>query len=182
MVGLPTETQDDLEQLVAQAKFIKQRFAAKTGRHGAEVVLNVSSFVPKAQTPMQWAPQAGVAELRSKMSYVRGQLEPKGISVRGDSPRWAAVEGIFSRGDRRQAPAILAASEATGNAAVGVFEGALREQGLSADFYARRERGYDERLAWETVSPPNGPQYLRAQDIKANNRNERFRELVAAQG
>ena len=182
MIGLPTETREDVDQLVEQAKFIKARFAAKTGRHGAELVLNVSCFVPKAQTPMQWAPQAEPDELREKIAYVRSKLHPKGIEVRGDSPRWAAIEAVFSRGDRRQAPAIMAASEAPGNAAVGAFERALREEGLSSDFYTRRQRDYGERLAWETVSLPNGPQYLAAQDVKATNRNERFRELVPAAG
>ncbi len=179
MVGLPTETHEDLDMLVDQARFIKERFAAKSGRHGAELVLNVSCFVPKAQTPMQWAPQATPADLKERLAYVRSKLQPKGIDVRGDSPRWAALEATFSRGDRRQAPAILAASEAEGNAAVGAFERALREQGLSSDYYARRRRDYDERLPWETVSLPGGPKYLRAQDVKATNRNERFRELVA---
>src|SRR5581483_7339777 len=142
--------------------------------------LNVSCFVPKAQTPMQWAVQATPAALKEKLAYLRSNLRPKGIDVRGDSPRWAAIEATFSRGDRRQAPAILAASEAPGNAAVGAFEKALRDEGLSSDFYARRERSYDEPLPWQTVSLPNGPQYLRAQDVKATNRNERFRQLVPA--
>lgn len=182
MVGLPTETPEDVEAIVRQAIEVKERFAAKTGRHGAELVLNVSCFVPKAQTPMQWAPQADPAELKKKLAYVRSQLRPKGIEVRSDSPRWAAIEATFSRGDRRQAAAILAASEQPGNAAVGAFEKALREQGLSSDFYARRERDHSERLPWETVSLPGGPQYLAAQDVKAANRNERFRELVPAAG
>ncbi|HLY68020.1 MAG TPA: radical SAM protein [Chloroflexota bacterium] len=180
MVGLPSETPEDLDMLVEQARFIKERFAAKTGRHGAELVLNVSCFVPKAQTPMQWAPQTPPHELRDKLAYIRSKLRPKGIDVRGDSPRWAAIEATFSRGDRRQAAAILAASEAPGNAAVTAFEHALHDQGLSSDFYARRKRDYGERLPWETVSLPNGPQYLQAQDVKATNRNERFRELVPA--
>jgi radical SAM superfamily enzyme YgiQ (UPF0313 family) len=134
MIGLPTETQDDLDQLVDQARFIKERFAAKTGRHGAELVLNVSCFVPKAQTPMQWAAQADPTDLKQRFAYVRSKLRPRGIDVRGDSSRWAAIEGTFSRGDRRQAPAIIAASEAEGNASVGAFERALRELGLSSDF------------------------------------------------
>nr|ALG05235.1 hypothetical protein 5E7_014 [uncultured bacterium 5E7] len=180
MVGLPTETREDLDELVNQARFIKERFAAKTGRHGAELVLNVSCFVPKAQTPMQYAPQASPAELKQKLAYVRSRLQPRGIDVRGDSPRWAAVEAIFSRGDRRQAAAIAAASEAEGNAAVGAFERALREQGLSAELYARRQRTYDERLPWETVSLPNGPKYLAAQDLKASHRIERFEHELAA--
>jgi radical SAM superfamily enzyme YgiQ (UPF0313 family) len=180
MVGLPTETQEDLDALVDQATFIKQRFAAKTGRRGAELVLNVSCFVPKAQTPMQWAPQDTPASLRQKLGYVRSKLHPRGIDVRGDSPRWAAIEAIFSRGDRRQAEAILKASEVPGNGAVGAFEHALKDLGLSSDFYARRQRDYNERLPWETVSLTNGPAYLRSQDVKATNRNERFRQLVTA--
>src|SRR5581483_9760084 len=88
MVGLPTETREDLDQMIEQASFIKQRFSAATGRRGAEVVLNVSCFVPKAQTPLQWAPQAPIPELRSKLAYLRSRLQPKGIDVRGDSPRW----------------------------------------------------------------------------------------------
>jgi len=180
MVGLPTETQEDVEAIVHQARFIKERFSAATGRRGAALVLNVSSFVPKAQTPMQYAAQDTPDSLRDKMGYLRKQLRPKGIDVRGDSPRWAALEATFSRGDRRQAAAILAASEQPGNAAVGPFERALRDQGLSSDFYARRERPYDEPLPWATVSLPNGPQYLSAQDVKAKARDERFRELAAS--
>lgn len=180
MVGLPTETQDDLDQMIEQSKQIKQRFSAASSRRAAQVVLNVSCFVPKAQTPMQWAPQAAPADLKERLAYVKRALEPKGITVRSDSPRWSAVEATFSRGDRRQAPAILQASEVPGNAAVGEFERALKDIDLSSDFYARRERSYDERLAWETVSLPNGSDYLRAQDCKAKVRDEHFRQLVAA--
>jgi len=180
MIGLPTETQEDVDAIVRQAVEIKQRFAAKTGRRGAELVLNVSCFVPKAQTPMQYAPQAALDDLRDKLAYLRHRLRPKGIDVRGDSPRWAAVEATFSRGDRRQAAAILEASEQPGNAAVGAFERALKARGLSSDFYARRQRPYDEPLPWATVCLPNGQQYLSDQDQKATARDQRFRELAAA--
>ena len=183
MVGLPTETQDDLDQMVVQSRAIKQRFSAATGRRGAEVVLNVSCFVPKAQTPMQWAPQDPVPLLRDKLRYLRHELQPKGIVVRGDSPRWASVEAVFARGDRRLAPAIVAASETPGNAVVGAFEQALAAEDLSADFYARRARDYSERLPWEIVSlPQEGPHavHLEAQDRKAKRRDEHFRELVAS--
>ncbi|MBV8085165.1 MAG: radical SAM protein [Chloroflexi bacterium] len=180
MVGLPTETHEDVDAIVRQAQFIKERFSQATGRHGAELVLNVSCFVPKAQTPMQYAAQAHPNALRDKLAYLRKQLQPKGIDVRGDSPRWAALEATFSRGDRRQAGAILKAAETPGNGAVGAFEKALREQGLSSDFYARRERPHDEPLAWQTVSLPNGPQYLSGQAIKMANRDQRFRQEAAA--
>ena len=99
MVGLPTETEEDIVAMADLAQACKVRLDRQNP--GTQMTLNVSPFVPKPVTPLQWAPMTTPALITSRLNLLRSTLKPKGIKVRADSPEWYWIEGILSRGDRR---------------------------------------------------------------------------------
>ncbi|MCL5110411.1 MAG: B12-binding domain-containing radical SAM protein [Chloroflexi bacterium] len=146
MIGLPGESDADVEAIGALSVSLGERFAAR--RRGGRVVVSVTPFVPKAQTPYQWTAMAEPGLLRERLARLQTALRPRKIELRAESVDWALVEGVLARGDRRLAE-VLARMDRNSLAAWGR---ALAEQGLSAEFYLRRHRPVGEVLPWAAVS------------------------------
>jgi radical SAM family uncharacterized protein len=106
MIGLPTETDPDLDELVTLVKNI----LAQGAKHGIRPTVNVSvgCFVPKSFTPFQWFPFDGVENLTRKLAYLRDRFRSvKGAKMTWHEPKEAEIEAMLSLGDRRLARAIL---------------------------------------------------------------------------
>ena len=104
MIGLPTETPEDLEAIVELAKGIHHHvLSASRGKTRlGNITLSVNSFVPKPFTPFQWTAFAGVRELREKAKWIQKALRKvPNVRVHFDLPKWAYVQALLSRGDRR---------------------------------------------------------------------------------
>ena len=96
MIGLPTETEDDIIQIVELAKNIRR--TSKRGR----VTLSISSFVPKPFTPFQWVKMEDVDTLKHRLKLIKSGLrDVGGVRVLHDVPKWAYMQGFLSRGDRQ---------------------------------------------------------------------------------
>jgi radical SAM superfamily enzyme YgiQ (UPF0313 family) len=141
IVGLPGETQEDLDETVRLLTELKKKHKKLRFTFG------VSTFVPKAQTPFQWAGrdrQAG-----KKVEYVRKRLSKIGIDVRPESHNWSDIQALLSRGDRRLTPVLVAAAEGGSN--LGAWKRALRNLPAgcpTSDFYIYRNIPYEETLPW----------------------------------
>ena len=98
MIGLPTETQEDLEGLVLLVKKIERTVRKKGGRLDIHVAL--SPFIPKPHTPFQWASQLSMEESLNRLNFIRSALNSKHIQVKWNDTRQSFLEGILSRGDR----------------------------------------------------------------------------------
>ncbi len=164
MVGLPTETQEDLEALVALTKRVKHVADQVTKPRGyvVQIRLSVACFVPKPWTPFQWAPFAGVKELKKKLRWLRQKIgRLPNTTLTTDLPKWAYLQALLCRGDRRLAPFIEALAQGR------PLKEALSSLVLNPDFVLHRLRGEGERFAWEVVQP--GPQrsFLRQEWEKA---------------
>ncbi|MBI4532900.1 MAG: radical SAM protein [Candidatus Melainabacteria bacterium] len=145
MVGLPGETTEDLEETVRLIRQIKTKY-----KH-LRFVLGVSSFVPKAQTPFQWAGRDRQA--RQKLEFLTKQISKLGIEVRTESHNWSDMQALLSRGDRRLSPSLLNASH--GPSSVGTWRHLLRHTPAmcpSADYYLYRNIPYDETLPWSHLT------------------------------
>lgn len=153
MVGLPSETQDDLEQTVALLKIIKQQ------NKGLELVFGCSTFVPKAWTPFQWMPRLESGELKRRLEFLRKNLV-KTADFRPSSPKEDYLQALLSRGDRRLAPFLTRFYQLGGSH--GHLNRAFKElnQELSPgqrldfpepDWYALRERPETELLPWDVL-------------------------------
>jgi radical SAM-linked protein len=98
MIGLPSETQEDLEGLVLLVKKIERTVRKKGGRLDIHVAL--SPFIPKPHTPFQWASQLSMEESLNRLNFIRSAFNSKHIQVKWNDTRQSFLEGILSRGDR----------------------------------------------------------------------------------
>ncbi|MDR1873667.1 MAG: TIGR03960 family B12-binding radical SAM protein, partial [Synergistaceae bacterium] len=153
MMGLPTETEADLDGIVHLSQAVVA-LARKMGRKRASVAVSVAGFVPKAHTPFQWERQNTIGEFREKGRYLKGQVRDRALSLKYHEPEQSFLEGVLARGDRRLADVIERAWRRGAR-----FDGwsetfdlsrwlaAFEECGLNPDDYTRgRERG--ELLPW----------------------------------
>jgi len=93
--------------------------------------------------------------LQERLRYVEQKLRPKGVAVKSDSPAWAVVQGVLSRGDRRLGRALTRIDRTS----LAQWQRALRESGLEADEYLR-QRSLDETLPWSVVDSGLSQAYL----------------------
>jgi radical SAM family uncharacterized protein/radical SAM-linked protein len=150
MLGLPTETEDDLHGIVDLARKV-----SAAGGHRRQVTASVSTFVPKPHTPFQWAPQLDVAETEARQSLLRHELRHHGIHFKWHDARLSYLEGVFSRGDRRLADALERAYTLgcrfdgwTDQCRWELWQQAFAETECDPDRYHRR-RVLDEVLPWD---------------------------------
>lgn len=149
LIGLPSETLKDVEEIVHITKRIKHHVlkASKGNKRLGRVTLSINSFVPKPVTPFQWHPFADVKSLNNKLKMVRNVLRKEGnINVTSDLPKWGYIQSLLSRGDRRVGRIILAVYRFGGD-----WKRAFREIDINPDFYVHRQRNYDEILPWDFI-------------------------------
>ncbi len=162
MVGLPTETDEDIKGIVKLSSDIVDKFyelPKEKRNRGVSVTVSSSCFVPKAFTPFQWSAQDTCEEFLRKQYLLKDTNERKQVKINYHEPTVSSIEGILARGDRKVAKLIVKAWE---NGAK--FDGwtesfkydawlkALDQTGLNREFYANRERSYDEILPWDHIS------------------------------
>jgi radical SAM superfamily enzyme YgiQ (UPF0313 family) len=155
MIGLPTETDDDIDEIITLASEIKER--AERRRSGCRIILAVEPFVPKAGTPFQRLPMTDEKILRQRLAYLKRRLEKRGVEVRSESVPWAVVQGVLSRGDRRLAPALIEISK---ERTLSAWRRALSECSIDEDDYIGREIPACERLPWDYIDSGVKNDYL----------------------
>jgi radical SAM superfamily enzyme YgiQ (UPF0313 family) len=156
MVGLPTETADDVADIPRLVKFLEHAVikASRGKKHLGLITLSLSSFVPKPFTPFQWVPFLEVAELKKRLKLVSREFHGvKAVRVHTDLPKWAYVQALLARGDRRVGDILLAA-HARG------WTQAFRESPINPDFFTLRERRADELFSWDFIDHGLKKEYL----------------------
>ncbi len=165
MVGLPTETDEDLDEMFVLVERIKDRMleaGKKFGRAG-KIIPSLNGFVPKPNTPLQWDAICEEKELKRRIKYVcKGLSKIPNVEVRYMSARIAHEQALYSSGDRTVAKAIDAAARFGGD-----LNRALRETGIDAAFHTSRNRSYDEFLPWSIVDSGLSFDFLKTEHEKA---------------
>ena len=166
MLGLPTETEDDMKGIAHLAQKIAETYyetVPKEQRKG-KVQINVSTsfFVPKPFTPFQWAPMFREEDFIEKAKIVkneiRSQLNQRSIRYNWHEPDVTVLEGFLARGDRRCSKVILKAYEKgalydawSESFHYDIWKEAFKETGVDIEFYTLRERITDEILPWDFI-------------------------------
>ena len=166
MLGLPTETEDDMKGIAHLAQKIAETYyetVPKEQRKG-KVQINVSTsfFVPKPFTPFQWAPMFREEDFIEKAKIVkneiRSQLNQRSIRYNWHEPDVTVLEGFLARGDRRCSKVILKAYEKgalydawSESFHYDIWKEAFKETGVDIEFYTLRERSTDEILPWDFI-------------------------------
>ncbi|MDR0531724.1 MAG: TIGR03960 family B12-binding radical SAM protein [Oscillospiraceae bacterium] len=162
MLGLPTETEDDIRGIARLSQAVVDEFYRNPNKpkgKGVQVSVSVASFVPKPFTPFQWEPMASREEIRAKQALLRSCVTSRKISVSTHDCETSLLEGAFARGDRRLADVLELAFRRGAR-----FDGwdeqfqpelwsqCFAERGLDPAFYTSRARGKDETLPWDHIS------------------------------
>lgn len=166
MLGLPTETEDDMKGIAHLAEKIAMEYydtVPKEKRHGkVQITVSTSFFVPKPFTPFQWAPMCTKEEYLGKARIVkneiRSQLNQKSIRYNWHEADVTVLEGFLARGDRRCADVIEMAYRKgalydawSETFSWNIWEQSFAETGVNPDFYTLRERDLDELLPWDFI-------------------------------
>jgi len=166
MVGLPTETQEDLDEMFVLVERIKDRMleAGKKVGWAGKIIPSLNGFVPKPNTPLQWDAICDERELKKRIKYVaKGLSRIPNVEVRFMSARIAHEQALFSSGDRTVSRVIERAAALGGD--VGR---ALRETGVDPAFHTSRHRGYGEFLPWSIVDSGLSFDFLKTENEKAH--------------
>jgi radical SAM family uncharacterized protein len=167
MLGLPTETTEDIEAMIELVARIR---AAGRGAKGGmpQVRISLSTFIPKPHTPFQWVAQAGAEQLNAKHERLKAGLRRKGSHLSWADPRISLLEAVLSRGDRRLGRVIydawqLGASFDAWDERFNypTWQDAFNKNGLEPGFYAHRERSLDELLPWAHIDAGVSTDFLK---------------------
>ena len=176
MDGLPGETYEDLDGIGKIASDIMDLNFKLKGRRGGRfrVTVSVSNFVPKAHTPFQWAAQDRPEEFRAKHDHLAKQLHIKGVTFNYHETKTSNLEAIFARGDRKVCRLLDHAYHLgckfdgwTEYFKPQLWEQAFAETETDLDFYAYRERDYEEILPWDIIDPLISREFLIRENEKA---------------
>ena len=162
MLGLPTETDEDLEGIATLGSRVVRRFfevpKEKRSGRGVSVTLSVACFIPKPFTPFQWEAQDTLEELFRKQQHVKAAVTDRRVTYNYHEARVSRIEAVLARGDRRLSKALLLAAEDgrvfdawdecfSYEAWCDIFDRA----GIDPSFYANRAFGRDEILPWDMI-------------------------------
>ena len=168
MIGLPTETEADLEALVELVKSLRQTKKA-AGRWG-KINVSVATFIPKPHTPFQWAPQLSLAESEDRMRRLQRHLKLRGIQFKWQSPKVSWLEGVWARGHRKLSHLLVAAYQKgcrfdgwSDQFRYDLWQAAFEEQEVDPNFFTTRERDVCEPLPWDHIHTQVSKAYLAAE-------------------
>ena len=164
MIGLPTETQNDLDEMVQLATKIKKSYK------GFDISFGFSTFVPKANTPFQWIGREDTKILERKIEYLRKELHKIGVKAQFSSPKWDYYQAVLSRGDDKLTDYILNLSN--DEQTLGNMKKYAKNL-LDLDHYALKTYNYTEKLPWDFIEIKPGKEFLIEESkrllIKENN-------------
>jgi len=165
LIGLPSETDEDVKAILHLARRIRhQILSRRKGEKGKwNIVLSVNPFIPKPATPFQWLPLQEVNQLKRKLKMIQKGLKgEKGMEMIHDLPKWAYVQALLSKGDRKVGKILMAAHTSQGD-----WSRALRETNFNPDFYVYRKRDLDEIFPWDFIDHEISKETLKKEYLKA---------------
>ena len=168
MIGLPTETVDDVDAIIGLCKKIKHRFlkSSRSKKRIGAITVSLNCFVPKPFTPFQWVAMAEISALKKKIQKIKNELKKvPNVRIHSDIPRWAYIQALFARGDRKVAEILSVAHAHKGN-----WAHTLKSVPVNPDFYVIRDRDLAEPLPWDFID----------QGIKKSFLQQEFQRAIKA--
>ena len=175
MIGLPTETEEDIAGIVDLANEVVRIGKQVHPRcNSLRVTVSVSTFVPKAHTPFQWRRQDSITETQVKQRFLKERVRGRYLEFNWNDPQMSRLEGVMARGDRRVNQAIIKAWEKgaqfdgwSDQFQARLWDEAFAECGLEPEFYTR-EHSYEEIIPWSHLNSGVTTEFLKQEDQKAD--------------
>lgn len=143
MIGIPTETEEDIEALVDLGKRIKKEFSP------LDISFGISTFVPKAHTPFQRFGHENIKILEKKSNYITKEFKKSGINVSITSAKWDYWQALISRGDGSLGQFLIDTYKYGGN--LGAFKKAAKINNINSDYFASVNWAVNEKLPWSFI-------------------------------
>jgi radical SAM family uncharacterized protein/radical SAM-linked protein len=162
MIGLPLETQTDLDKMVDLIKVlnhIKRKTGSKpTRKQKRKINVSIGTFIPKSHTPFQWASQLSLQASQEKLAWLRDQLNLSGVQIKTQRPEMSFLEGLFARGDRRLGLLLVNAYKNgcrfdgwNDHLQFNLWRKSIDQTDIDIDFYTTRQRSLVEPLPWDHI-------------------------------
>jgi radical SAM superfamily enzyme YgiQ (UPF0313 family) len=148
IIGLPTETDADLDELVRLVEAIRERVieCARVNKRLGEITLSVNPFIPKPFTPFQWCGMEALLLLERKVKLLESRLRPlSNVRIKVESLRESYLQALLSRGDRRLSPLLVAMAGGAN------LKKASKACGIDTDWYVQRTIAAEEILPWSVI-------------------------------
>ena len=167
MMGLPTETDEDIAGIADLAQKVANLYRQITNRRDVKVTLSVSCFVPKPFTPFQWFGQISLEEFERRQQFLKSLIRDRAITYNYHNAKVSILEGVIARGDRRLAKVIETAwkfgAKFDGWSDLFNFDAwqrAFEVCNVDAKYFNERTRNIHEPLAWDITSPAVSKNFL----------------------
>lgn len=151
MIGIPTETQEDLNEMVRVAKELKQ------ANKGFDISFAFSSFIPKPHTPLQWCGRFSTKELEKRQNFLQKEFHKIGVKTSFSSIKWDYWQTVLSRGDDKISDFIIDVYK--NGSKLGAFKRAAKDK-FNPDDYALRDFNVNEALSWDIIDLPPSKEVL----------------------
>jgi len=158
MIGLPTETYEDLDSMINLAKRIKQQYK------GFDISFGFSSFVPKPHTPFQWFGREDTKSLEKKAQYLKKEMHKIGVPANISSIKWDYWQAVLSRGDSSFTDFLIEIYRNGG--ALGAYKKSAQKFGINTDYFALENYDFEKEFPWDFIKMKPGKDFL----IKENQR------------
>ena len=178
MMGLPTETMEDIEGIANLGMDVLHAFYNNPNRQkgtGLQVNISCSSFIPKPFTPFQWEPEDTMESLKAKQKHLLESIPSKKIKVSYHETPTSLLEGVLARGDRRLSAVIYSAFKDgckfdswDEHFKFASWMKAFEENNLDPYFYTQRKREFSEVLPWDHLDYGISRKFLEKENLKAH--------------
>ena len=160
MIGLPTETQEDIDEFIRLAKDLKDV------NKGFDITFSFSTFVPKPHTPFQWCGKESIKSLEQKQNYLKKELHKLGMKPKFSSAKWDYYQAVLSRGDSSLSDYLIEVYKQ--GAKLGAYKSVAKKYGIDTDKFAEGNLNINQELPWNFICLNPGKEFLK---------NEYFRLL-----
>lgn len=169
MIGLPTETDEDIDGIVELAQRLRQ---LKKGRARQDFInVSITTFIPKPNVPFQWESQITTEESLEKIYRLRAAIHKiPGVGMKWQDPRLSLLEGVFARGDRRLSEVIISAWKKgcrmdgwSEHFRLDLWNEALADCNIDPAFFTTRKRSLDEPLPWDHIDSGISRDFLKSE-------------------
>ncbi len=156
MIGLPTETQADLQAIVDLVKELRR--LPGSSKRQRTINVSITTFIPKPHVPFQWEPQLSMETAQAKIRWLKQELRSPGVQLKWQNPETSQLEGLFARGDRKLSR-LLQVAFSKGCRLDGwsdqfnfsKWKESFAEAGIDVAFYTTRPRSVEEPLPWDHI-------------------------------
>ncbi|MDD5339155.1 MAG: TIGR03960 family B12-binding radical SAM protein [Dehalococcoidales bacterium] len=178
MVGLPTETMEDVTGIISLVEKVRGQGRKASGRKPM-IRVSVATFIPKPHTPFQWSKQDDLETVKAKQELLQKYLQQKGIRLAWHDTNTSLLEAVMARGDRKTGAVIKRAWElgCKFDAWSELYDHnkwlqAFKDNKIDPAFYTNRERSLDEVLPWTHIDAGVSADFLKKEYLKAKNGEE----------